>query len=90
MTPSSAPSVSPLLKRRKAEARCPAARMSIPTILVENEPMETESGPDVKNKGEQQKLGKVLQSKMDSGTPEKGKIPITSVEQFKMRCFYLS
>lgn len=52
--------------------------------------METECGPDVKNTVEQQKLGKVLQSKMDPGTPGKGKIPITSVQQFKMRRFYLS
>ncbi|XP_029696722.1 striated muscle preferentially expressed protein kinase isoform X8 [Takifugu rubripes] len=76
MTPSPALSVSPLLKRRKAEASqtCRAAKMSIPTILVENEPMETECGPDIRNKGTKarQKEGRVLQSEMGPGTPDKG------------------
>lgn len=88
MTPSPAPSVSPLLKRRKAEARqtCPAARMSIPTILVENEPMETECGPDVRNKvtNAQQKVEKVLQSEMGPGTTDKGKTSMTSADQSQM------
>lgn len=49
--PSPVPSVSPLLKRRKAEASqtCPPARVRIPTILVEDEPMET--GPGSPDKG---------------------------------------
>lgn len=77
MTPSPVLSVSPLLKRRKAEASqtCRAAKMSIPTILVENEPMETECGPDIRNKGTKahQKEGRVLQSEMGPGTADKGK-----------------
>ncbi|XP_056286813.1 striated muscle preferentially expressed protein kinase isoform X2 [Pseudoliparis swirei] len=42
--PSPAPSISPLTKRRKAEAgrTSPATRTSIPAILVEDEPLETE------------------------------------------------
>lgn len=72
-TPSPAPSVSPLLKRRKAEAgqTGPSARVRIPTIVVEDEAMETECGPDVRNQGTNpgRKEGKVLQSKKDSGDP---------------------
>ncbi|XP_074521040.1 striated muscle preferentially expressed protein kinase [Halichoeres trimaculatus] len=48
LTPSPTPSVSPLVKRRKAEAghTSPGLKLSIPTILVEDEPMETECDPD--------------------------------------------
>ncbi|XP_060923146.1 striated muscle preferentially expressed protein kinase [Limanda limanda] len=42
LTPSPTPSLSPLVKRRKAEV-APAMKMNIPTILVEDEPMEVES-----------------------------------------------
>lgn len=52
--------------------------MSIPTILVENEPMETECGPDIRNK-----RTKAHQSEMGPGAPDKGKAPITSVDQSK-------
>lgn len=87
MTPSPALSVSPLLKRRKAEASqtCRAAKMNIPTILVENEPMETECGPDIRRKGTKahQKEGRVLQGQMGPGTPDKGKAPIPSVDHLK-------
>lgn len=100
MTPSPALSVSPLLKRRKAEASqtFPTTKMSIPTILVENEPMETECVPDIRNKRTKahQKEGRVLQSEMGPGTPDKGKAPITSVDRSKMglhlylsKCFIL-
>ena len=53
LTPSPTPSVSPLVKRRKAEAgraeagrAPPALKMNIPTILVEDEPMDTECAAD--------------------------------------------
>ncbi|CAJ1086795.1 LOW QUALITY PROTEIN: striated muscle preferentially expressed protein kinase [Xyrichtys novacula] len=48
LTPSPTPSISPLVKRRKAEAgrSSPALKVNIPTILVEDEPMETECDPD--------------------------------------------
>ncbi|KAM7365660.1 hypothetical protein PAMP_016575 [Pampus punctatissimus] len=48
LTPSPTPSVSPLLKRRKAEVgrTSPALKLPIPTILVEDEPMETECVAD--------------------------------------------
>uniref|UniRef100_A0A3Q3KNT2 Striated muscle preferentially expressed protein kinase n=1 Tax=Monopterus albus TaxID=43700 RepID=A0A3Q3KNT2_MONAL len=48
LTPSPSPSISPLLKRRKAEVgqRSPALKVNIPTILVEDEPMETECVAD--------------------------------------------
>ncbi|KAM4602243.1 striated muscle preferentially expressed protein kinase-like [Polymixia lowei] len=44
LTPSPTPSISPLMKRRKAEAgrSSPALKVTIPTILVEEEPMEEE------------------------------------------------
>ncbi|XP_062236911.1 striated muscle preferentially expressed protein kinase-like isoform X3 [Platichthys flesus] len=48
LTPSPTPSISPLVKRRKAEVgrAPPAMKMNIPTILVEDEPMEAECGAD--------------------------------------------
>ncbi|KAG8004491.1 Striated muscle preferentially expressed protein kinase, partial [Nibea albiflora] len=51
LTPSPTPSTSPLLKRRKAEASraSPGLKVSIPTILVEDEPMETECVADMSN-----------------------------------------
>ncbi|XP_056226334.1 striated muscle preferentially expressed protein kinase [Seriola aureovittata] len=51
LTPSPTPSISPLLKRRKAEVgrASPALKMNIPTILVEDEPMETECVADRSN-----------------------------------------
>lgn len=83
-TPSLVPSISPLLKRRKAEAdqTCPLARMRIPTILVEDEPMEMECGSDGRDKGSNTrwKERKVCQSKTGPGSPDKGKTPIKSVE----------
>ncbi|XP_026157880.1 striated muscle preferentially expressed protein kinase isoform X3 [Mastacembelus armatus] len=52
LTPSSPTSISPLLKRRKAEAGRMSSgfKVNIPTILVEDEPMETESVADMCNK----------------------------------------
>lgn len=78
-TPSPVPSVSPLLKRRKAEAGqiCPPARASIPTILVEDEPVETECGSDGRSAG--RKEGRVLQRETGPGSPDKGKTTIKSV-----------
>ncbi|XP_034402759.1 striated muscle preferentially expressed protein kinase-like [Cyclopterus lumpus] len=48
LAPSPTPSVSPLTKRKKAEAgrTSPATRASIPTILVEDEPAEAECVAD--------------------------------------------
>lgn len=53
LTPSPTPSISPLLKRRKAEVgrTSPALKVNIPTILVEDEPMETECGADANDGG---------------------------------------
>lgn len=83
-TPSPVPSISPLLKRRKAEVgqTCLPARVSIPTILVEDEPVEMEYDSDGRNKGSNArwKEGRVLQSKTGPGSPDKGKTPIKSVE----------
>ncbi|XP_028277245.1 striated muscle preferentially expressed protein kinase-like isoform X2 [Parambassis ranga] len=47
-TPSASPSISPLLKKRKAEVgrTSPALKVNIPTILVEDEPMEMEKATD--------------------------------------------
>ncbi|XP_053170241.1 striated muscle preferentially expressed protein kinase-like [Scomber japonicus] len=51
LAPSPTPSISPLLKRRKAEVgrTSPALKMTIPTVLVEDEPMETECAADRSN-----------------------------------------
>lgn len=90
-TPSPVPPISPLLKRRKAEAgqTCLPARVSIPTILVEGEPMETARGSDGRNNGSstQWKERRVLQSKRGPGSPDKGKAPITSVETWWPQIF---
>ncbi|XP_061572129.1 striated muscle preferentially expressed protein kinase [Cololabis saira] len=47
-TPSPTPSISPLMKKRRAEAgrRSPSFKLNIPTIVVKDELMETESGGD--------------------------------------------
>ncbi|XP_012780144.3 striated muscle preferentially expressed protein kinase isoform X2 [Maylandia zebra] len=64
LTPSPNPSISPLLKRRKAEVgrTSPAMKVNIPTILVEDEPMETESVPHRSNEGRKRE-GRVHKSK---------------------------
>ncbi|KAM3585598.1 uncharacterized protein V6R79_022192 [Siganus canaliculatus] len=75
LTPSPTPSISPLLKRRKAEAgrTSPALRLNVPSVLVEDEPMETEGGAD---EGTQRKEGKVWKSKKGRShqprSPEEG------------------
>ncbi|XP_035478783.2 striated muscle preferentially expressed protein kinase isoform X2 [Scophthalmus maximus] len=48
LTPSPTPSISPLLKRRKAAVgrTSPALKVNIPTILVEDEPMEIDCAAD--------------------------------------------
>ncbi|XP_042368829.1 LOW QUALITY PROTEIN: striated muscle preferentially expressed protein kinase [Plectropomus leopardus] len=60
LTPSPTPSISPLLKKRKAEAgrTSPALKMNIPTILVEDEPMETESAADERSRRREGKIHK--------------------------------
>ncbi|XP_035802106.2 striated muscle preferentially expressed protein kinase isoform X13 [Amphiprion ocellaris] len=76
LTPSPTPSISPLQKRRKAEAgrTSPALKMNIPTILVEDEPMETESVAD-KSKTRRRE-GRVRKSKKgrsaEPRSPEEG------------------
>lgn len=87
-TPSAAPSISPLLKRRKAEAgqTCPPAGVSIPTILVEDEPMETECCSD--GSSARRKEGRVPQRETGPGSPDKGKTPITSVENIWLKSTY--
>lgn len=85
-TPSSALSVSPLNKRRKGEVGQPGptARVSVPTILVEDEPVEEEGGTSVKNTGTsaERKEGRVVQTKTDPGSPDKGKTATTLGQNF--------
>ncbi|XP_073318222.1 striated muscle preferentially expressed protein kinase [Pagrus major] len=80
LTPSPTPSISPLLKRRKAEVgrTSPALKLNIPTILVEDEPMETECVADRSTEGTKtrRKDGKVRKSKtgraVQPRSPEEG------------------
>ncbi|KAM3857113.1 striated muscle preferentially expressed protein kinase [Diretmus argenteus] len=60
LTPSPTPSISPLLKRRKAEAgwTSPALKVTIPTIQVEDEPMETESVRERSGEGHRSSAGR--------------------------------
>ncbi|XP_071391591.1 striated muscle preferentially expressed protein kinase [Centroberyx affinis] len=60
LTPSPTPSISPLLKRRKAEAgrTSPALKVTIPTILVEDEPMEAECFGGRSDEGRRSKTGR--------------------------------
>uniref|UniRef100_A0A3B4ZTJ7 Ig-like domain-containing protein n=1 Tax=Stegastes partitus TaxID=144197 RepID=A0A3B4ZTJ7_9TELE len=71
-TPSPTPSISPFLKRRKAEAgrTSPALKMNIPAILVEDEPMETERVAD-KSKTRRSKKSKKGRSTQPR-SPEEG------------------
>lgn len=73
LSPSPAPSVSPLLKRRKAEAArtSPVPKVSIPAIVVEDEPMETECGEGTRTR---RKEGRVRKSKKGRPrSPEEGR-----------------
>ncbi|XP_051283364.1 striated muscle preferentially expressed protein kinase isoform X2 [Dicentrarchus labrax] len=80
LTPSPSPSISPLLKRRKAEVSrtCPALKLVIPTILVEDELMETDCVTDRSIEGAKtrRKEGKVRKSKkgrsIQPRSPEEG------------------
>nr|XP_033472116.1 striated muscle preferentially expressed protein kinase isoform X2 [Epinephelus lanceolatus] len=78
LTPSPTPSISPLQKRRKAEAgqTSPALKVNIPTILVEDEPMETECAADRSNERSRRRGGKVRKSKkgcsVQPSSPEEG------------------
>lgn len=82
LTPSPTPSISPLLKRRKAEVgrTSPALKLNIPTILVEDEPMETECVADRSAEGTKtrRKEGKVRKSKTGRAaqprSPEEGRM----------------
>lgn len=84
LSPSPTPSISPLLKRRKAEAgrTSPALKLNIPTILLEDEPMETECAADRSNEGSKtrRKEGKVRKSKKGRSaqprSPEEGRMMI--------------
>lgn len=81
LTPSPTPSISPLLKRRKAEVgrTSPALKVNIPTILVEDEPMETECDADRSNEESKtrRKEGRVHKSKRGRSaqprSPEEGR-----------------
>ncbi|XP_065807862.1 striated muscle preferentially expressed protein kinase [Labrus bergylta] len=80
LTPSPTPSISPLMKRRKAEVgrTSPALKMNIPTILVEDEPMETECVPERSSEGRRtrRKEGRVHKNKkgrsVQPRSPEEG------------------
>ncbi|XP_029300651.1 striated muscle preferentially expressed protein kinase-like [Cottoperca gobio] len=80
LAPSPTPSISPLVKRRKAEAgrTSPALKVNIPTILVEDEPMETECVADRSNERSKtrRKEGKVRKSRKGRSvhprSPEEG------------------
>ena len=84
LTPSPTPSVSPLLKRRKAEAgrTPPTLKVNIPTILVEGEPMETEcaAGRSNERSKTRKKEGKVRKSKQGRSvqpkSPEEGRVRV--------------
>ncbi|XP_044200451.1 striated muscle preferentially expressed protein kinase isoform X3 [Thunnus albacares] len=67
LAPSPTPSISPLLKRRKAEVgrTSPALKVTVPTTLVEDEPMETECVADRSNE--------INQSKRKEGRGRKSK-----------------
>ncbi|XP_070786391.1 striated muscle preferentially expressed protein kinase [Enoplosus armatus] len=71
LTPSPTPSISPLLKRRKAEVgrTSPALKVNIPTILVEDEPMETESNEGSKTR---RKVSKSKKGRSQPRSPEEG------------------
>ncbi|KAM8873329.1 striated muscle preferentially expressed protein kinase-like [Synchiropus picturatus] len=58
--PSAGPSVSPLLKREKSAVRqtSQTPKVIIPTILVEDEPMETEGGEDSDRKHRRRREGR--------------------------------
>lgn len=81
LSPSPTPSVSPLLKRRKAEVgrASPALKVNIPTILVEDEPMETECDADRSNEGSRtrRKEGRARKSRRGRAaqprSPEEGR-----------------
>lgn len=63
-SPTPNPTISPLTKRRRAEAR---PKLQIPTILLEDEPMETE------NEGERKRRGRGRRSKRDRPqSPDEG------------------
>uniref|UniRef100_UPI0037E7BA37 striated muscle preferentially expressed protein kinase n=1 Tax=Semicossyphus pulcher TaxID=241346 RepID=UPI0037E7BA37 len=80
LTPSPTPSISPLMKRRKAEVgrTSPALKLNIPTILIEDEPMETECDPETSKEGSRtrRKEGRVRKSKkgrsVQPRSPEEG------------------
>lgn len=63
----------------------PALKVNIPTILVEDEPMETECGADMSNEGTKtrRKEGKVRKSKRGRSfqprSPEEGRIDLMMI-----------
>ncbi|KAM6958556.1 LOW QUALITY PROTEIN: striated muscle preferentially expressed protein kinase-like [Tautogolabrus adspersus] len=73
LTPSPTPSISPLMKRRKAEVgrTSPALKLIIPTILVEDEPMETECVADRSSEGRRTRRteGRVHKNKKGRSVP---------------------
>ncbi|XP_034007156.1 striated muscle preferentially expressed protein kinase [Trematomus bernacchii] len=75
LAPSPTPSISPLVKRRKAETS-PALKLNIPTILLDDEPMETECDADRSNERGRRKEGRVRRSRKSRSvqprSPEEG------------------
>ncbi|XP_039998071.1 striated muscle preferentially expressed protein kinase isoform X2 [Xiphias gladius] len=75
LTPSPTPSISPLLKRRKAEVgrTSPALKVNIPAILVEDEPIETECVADRSNEDSKtsREEGRVRKSKRGRSAPHR-------------------
>lgn len=75
LTPSPTPSISPLVKRRKAEAgrTSPALKLNIPTILVEDEPMETDGVADRSNERSRRKVRKTKKGQSQPRSPKEGR-----------------
>ncbi|KAI4831635.1 hypothetical protein KUCAC02_001171 [Chaenocephalus aceratus] len=75
LAPSPTPSISPRVKRRKAETS-PALKLNIPTILLDDEPMETECEADRSNERSRRKEGRVRRSRkgrsVQPRSPEEG------------------
>ncbi|KAJ4924345.1 hypothetical protein JOQ06_000585, partial [Pogonophryne albipinna] len=75
LAPSPTPSISPRVKRRKAETS-PALKLNIPTILLDDEPMETECDADRSNERSRRKEGRVRRSRkgrsVQPRSPEEG------------------
>lgn len=74
LSPSPTPSISPLIKKRRAEAgrTSPSLKVNIPTIIVKDEFMETESATDGSNEASKarRKESRVWKGKKSRSTQE--------------------